>query len=333
MKKYLLPEVGQYYKACLHCHTTISDGTMTPEEMKKAYMAEGYSIIAYTDHDVMVPHPELAEEGFLPLNSYEIEVKEDPYLPLSSKTCHICLIALEPDNLRQVCFHRSKYLFDNSWQYVTENNYDPNEPDYERVYTPECINDIIKKARDNGFFVTYNHPVWSLENYSDYIEYNYMNAMEIVNYECFASGWPDYNENAYDDMLRAGKRIYCTATDDSHTLKGCFGGFTMIKANKLEYRAITKALEDGNFYASQGPKIHDLWFEDGIIHVDCEDVQEIRFNTGRRRAKVIKGDNGALVNSGEFEIKPEDVYVRVTITDVTGKHANTNAYFTDELFK
>ena len=34
MKKFLLPETGNYYKANLHCHTNISDGNLTPEEMK-----------------------------------------------------------------------------------------------------------------------------------------------------------------------------------------------------------------------------------------------------------------------------------------------------------
>ena len=37
MKKYLLPEGGKFYKANLHCHTTVSDGKMTPEEIKKYY--------------------------------------------------------------------------------------------------------------------------------------------------------------------------------------------------------------------------------------------------------------------------------------------------------
>ena len=39
MKKYLLPESGNFYKANLHCHTTVSDGSMTPEEVKAHYMA------------------------------------------------------------------------------------------------------------------------------------------------------------------------------------------------------------------------------------------------------------------------------------------------------
>ena len=35
---YLLPgseQKGSYYKANLHCHTTFSDGRLTPEEVKK----------------------------------------------------------------------------------------------------------------------------------------------------------------------------------------------------------------------------------------------------------------------------------------------------------
>ena len=35
MKKFLLPESGNYYKANLHCHSTYSDGRLTPEELKE----------------------------------------------------------------------------------------------------------------------------------------------------------------------------------------------------------------------------------------------------------------------------------------------------------
>jgi len=300
-------------------------------------MEKGYSVVAYTDHNVLIPHPELTGEDFVALNGYEIEVNQDReqegYNPHRPKTCHICLIALEPDNVKQVCFHRTRYLRKIAQEYIDIIEYDKNEPDYERYYSHEGVNDIMKKGRDNGFFVTYNHPRGSLEQYYDYIGYNYMHAMEIVNYDSILCGNPEYCEREYDDMLLSGKRIYCIATDDSHSLEGCFGGFTIIKADKLEYRTITKALENGDFYASEGPKINDLWFEDGVLHVDCENVREIRFNTGGRRAKAIRADDGEFVNSGEFNVEPNDVYVRVTITDASGKHANTNAYFTDELLK
>lgn len=133
-------------------------------------------------------------------------------------------------------------------------------------------------------------------------------------------------------MLRGGKRIYCIATDDCHKVETCGGGFTMIKADKLEYRAITNALVAGDFYASQGPSIYNLWFEDGKIHIDCSDAISITLHTQSRRAERIMAEKDSFVNTADFDVVPQDGYVRITVTDSAGKHANTNAYFTDELF-
>ncbi len=131
-------------------------------------------------------------------------------------------------------------------------------------------------------------------------------------------------------MLRCGKRIFCVATDDNHNKKNdSFGGFTMIKADKLEYKAITDALLKGNFYASMGPEIHSLVFEDGKIHIKCSEAQDICLTTASRRAQRIKG----CLTEAVFDVVPEDEYIRITVTDMQGKKANTNAYFTDELFK
>ena len=104
MRKYLFPQGFPFYKANLHCHSTASDGDFTPQELKEAYKAKGYSVIAYTDHEVMVPHPELNDPDFLALHGYEIEIMSDYPLNSSFKyrqTCHLCLIATQPD-LRQV---------------------------------------------------------------------------------------------------------------------------------------------------------------------------------------------------------------------------------------
>ena len=53
---WLLPEQGTFYKANLHAHTVVSDGKLTPEEMKREYQKRGYSVIAYTDHRVYRNH-------------------------------------------------------------------------------------------------------------------------------------------------------------------------------------------------------------------------------------------------------------------------------------
>lgn len=339
MKHYLLPPTGQFYKANLHCHTTISDGALTPEEVKRIYLEHGYSIVAYTDHDVLVPHPELNDEHFLALNGFEAEVIVTKESGLKiRKTCHLCYIAKEPDQVTMPFFHREKYFVGAGKNYVDRVRYDERHTDYERTYTPACINEMIALGKENGYFVTYNHPVWSLENYADYMAYEGMDAMEIYNHSSAAEGYPEYNAVAYDDMLRGGKRIYCVSADDNHNRQpetsgrwDSFGGFVMIKAESLDYRTITSALERGDFYASQGPHIHELTLEDGMLRVTCSGAAKICLGTGRRRAGVAYCRDGELLEEASFRLTPDDVYVRVTVIDPRGTEAYTRAYFLDEL--
>lgn len=325
MKKYLLPNNGNFYKANLHCHSTISDGVMTPEELKDKYKEKGYSIVAYTDHNIMISHPYLADKNFLPLNGYEINVN-DPIRP-GVRTCHICLIALEPDNLKQICWHRTDYYKENQQKYIEKIQFYEEEPDFVREYTPDCINEIMKQGRERGFFVTYNHPTWSCETYAEYSQYEHMHAMEITNYACRLEGHEEYNARVYDDMIRLGKNIYCIGTDDTHSKESVGGAWTMIKANKLEYRTITKALEEGHFYSSQGPEIHELWIEDNQICIRTSDVKEILFNFGTRRPKRVGAKAGETISFAAVEIASNILWIRVTVIDYEGRKANTNTYF------
>ena len=205
-----------------------------------------------------------------------------------------------------------------------------------REYTPESISKFMTLGREQGFFVTYNHPVWSLERYEDYINYNGMHAFEIQNYGCVVDGFFEYNEQIYDEMLGKGKRIFALATDDNHNHTGntdSFGGFIMIKADELEYGKITDALLKGNFYASEGPEILELYIEDGEIVGKCAPAKEIRFNTGTRAHAFNIAKEGEFVTECRMKLDPRDKYVRLTVTDHTGKHANSNAYFLDEILR
>ena len=332
MKKYLLPASGNFYKANLHCHTTVSDGSMTPEEVKAHYMAQGYSIVAYTDHDVLLDHSDLAEEGFLPLNGFETEVTEKTdRAGEMRKTCHICYIAKEPGNFTMPFYHRSKYLFGNAEWYRDRIKFDESQPDYNRSYTPECVNDMIRRAKEAGFFVTYNHPTWSLESYPQYMAYEGMDAMEIMNFGCWVGGYLEYNSRVYDDMLQGGKRIFALATDDNHSEKDACGGWIMVKAEKLDYATIMRALEKGDFYASWGPQIHEVWFEDGYVHVKCSEAARILCNFEGRKARCVENKDGSPVTEAVFHVNVTNGYFRITVVDAQGRCADTNAYFVDEL--
>ena len=336
MRKYLLPEKGNFYKANLHCHTTVSDGALTPEQVKKAYMDRGYSIVAYTDHDIMIDHSDLNEENFLALRGWEIEFDEKQGAPKHRKTCHICLIALSSENRTQICYNRTNKMIGHAGEYRDQAVFDDTLPDYEIEYSVECVNDVIRIARENGFYVTYNHPGWSLEEPHTYLSYTGMNAMEIANWCGIEDGYEDQNPQIYDYMLRAGKRIYCSATDDNHNhgknwWHDSFGGFNMIKAESLDYEVITKALVNGDFYSSMGPEIYELYAEDGRIFIKCSPAQKITAHTGARRTRSRWAYDVDSLTEASFGLTEDDVYVRFSVTDKNGKTAYTRAYFWDEV--
>lgn len=342
MKKFELS--GKAYKANLHCHTTVSDGRYTPEETKKMYMEQGYSIVAFTDHNVLLDHSDLCEDSFLALNGYELDVSEPGRAFNFTRTAHMCFIAKKQDNLTQVCYNKDKYIWGNAREYIPQLRFD--RDDYERVYSHEGVSDMMKKGRESGFFVTYNHPTWSIESYPEYSGYEGMDAMEIFNTGCDRGGWNEYNARCYDDLLRQGKRIYCVAADDNHSSGchsigtpgfDCFGGWVMIFAEKLEYNAVMKALEEGKFYcvssfSSDGPAIEEFYVEDGWVYVKTSPVKRICYMTKYRRAELQGALEGEYITEAKFRINPDDGYFRIDIMDEFGSHANTNAIFTDEIF-
>lgn len=332
MKKYLLPETGTFYKANLHSHSTVSDGEYTPEELKALYKAQGYSVFAYTDHHVMVPHPELADEAFLPLTGYELNICD--HLPFTiGCRIHMNLIALDPDNVTQPFINEGNMThpkfadrYKESMKKITT---DDSLIRYTHTYTHEYINEVMRIARERGFYVIYNHPTWSLESYPQYSGYEGMHAFEICNYAAASSGHDEHNGRVYDDLLRLNKRIFCVAADDTHKQKDLFGGFTMIKADKLDYKTITNALVAGNFYASEGPIIHKLWYEDGEVHITFDPAKRVLFGCGSRQKKIAEGED--LITEASFTVPEECIYFRLTVVAENGDRAYTNAYFLDEL--
>lgn len=82
----------------LHCHTTYSDGTLTPAELAAAAAASGVRALAITDHDTVSGW----DEAFAAANLYGIEIV--PGLELSTvhngRSLHILGFYPDPNKLR-----------------------------------------------------------------------------------------------------------------------------------------------------------------------------------------------------------------------------------------
>lgn len=315
MKTWLLPEKGNFYKANLHCHSTVSDGRWSLEKLKEEYQKRGYSVIAFSDHDYCHSHPELNDGSFLALTSFEADISDN---------------VVESSHYRR-CYHLN-CIAKNELSDGAEILPTPNYRDL------GAINEYIAKMNEKGFLVSFNHPNWSLQNVNDYAGLKGLFASEIYTHAAYVEGIDSNQEMAYDHILRAGNRIRCLMTDDNHDefpadhpLNDSFGGYVVIKAQALAYPEIISALEAGNFYSSMGPEIYSLYVENNRLYVECSPARSINMTTAGRRCGVARAAAGQTITRADFAIEPDDGYVRLQITDREGLRANTNAFFIDGL--
>lgn len=317
-RKILLNPEGNWYKANLHCHCTVSDGEWTAAKNKEEYQKQGYSVIAFTDHMDYQRHTELDDDTFLTIGAFEANV-DAPADQFPSW------------NTRPV-YHLNFY------DTCPEGRDCKAVPMPEQVYTIENVNQYIKARKDEGFLCCYNHPWWSVQTYEDYIPLENLDFFEIYNHGCELDGLYGYAPQSYDELLRTGHRVHCFATDDNHDRaplgsprNDSFGGFTMIQAESLTYPAIMDALKKGNTYASMGPEIHGLYLEGNRLTIECSPVEKIYLITEGRDGQWVAVHPGETLTTASFDLTGNEGYVRIQIRDGHGLYANTNAYFVNEL--
>lgn len=344
MKKYLLPQSGDFYKANLHCHSDYSDGQLTPEELKRLYKGAGYSVLAITDHEGIFDHSYLNDDSFLTIPGYERELNDETHYDErygwdSVRTTHLCIYPKDPKQLKCVAadpeFVHPKFRWMHTPELKEKMEY-IGEPFY---FTPSVkdVNHIIAEANKNGFLVTFNHPEWSQQPYEVFSQYKGMFAMEVHNTGCTLSGFNDSTSVFYDMMLRNGNKLFCIAADDNHNdhpidspYSDSLGGWVMIKADELTHAAVINALEQGNFYSSTGPEIHELFIEDGAVHISTSPASRIKIFTGNRYTRCQISESGDLTYA-RFSLPKVCGYFRLEVQDRFGKTAYTNACFEEEL--
>ncbi len=332
---YLISPDKKQFKANLHCHSTLSDGNLTPEELKAAYKSHGYSVLAITDHEATNDFTAMTEPDFLMLTGYEAYIRPDYTYNCYVSEVHLNLLARDPHNVGIVYFHprSSRYLSEEQKAAVPKIG-----PLLEREYTPEFINNFIRCAKENGYIVTYNHPVWSMESEDRILSYEGFFSMEICNFSSLQGGTPEYNKGLYNALLRSGRRIFAHSADDNHNKapldserSDSFGGMTMILADSLEYGKIFSALEQGEMYSTMGPVFHQVSFDGEQVHVECSDVTKIFCHYGAKAPVCAKAEPGQTITAASLTLPEGAPFVQISIMDKDGHFADTRGFFRDEL--
>ena len=305
---------GQWFKGNLHAHSTNSDGQLTPEEVIEWYRSRGYHFLALTDHRVPSETWSVAED-FITLSGIEMD-GIDPTVGIF----HLIGLGFKraPD--------LSCYKEDSSWQ-----------------ETILGMQEMINSLRAAGACVFLGHPYWSGEMSKDLLDMEGCFGLEIWNGACEVWDCKGISTVHWDDLLAAGRRLWGLGTDDCHWLPGRSDaglGWVWVKAAELTQGAILDALEQGHFYASSGPQIHDLQLEGDEIYVRCSPAVAIDFiGNGPLCHRVVAPPGETLTEAryklGERYPGSEKFlrYVRVACQDTLCRWAWSNPIFFDNTIK
>lgn len=288
---------GKFYRGNIHGHSNRSDGKLSPEDVVKAYRAQGYDFIAITDH-------------FMDYYGFPI-TDTTPFRTDDFTT----IIGAE--------LHHGEIKVGGLWHILAVGLPFDFAP-YTESETPA---DVVKRALDAGAYVAIPHPNWSTLTIDDAISLGKVHGVE-----CFNGTSDRYNDRAYswhyiDVLVATGHRISAPAVDDSHfepDRDDFARGWLHVKAEELSPDALVEALKKGHFYSSTGPQIHNIAVTGKEkLRVECSPAQAIQVTGVGPWTDRLDGHG---VTEHEFDISKwrKHDYFRVTVIDRYGARAWSN---------
>lgn len=312
-----LPLEGKknWYKGNLHCHSTMSDGRFTPEQLAARYKENGYSFLAFSEHELYTDWENFNREDFIIIPAIERSA----------------------DN-QKMNFHI--HGIQGSSEYRKNSKKEPLKHNMRLPYVAwegkESVQQVIDELRDTGNLVMFNHPVWSKNELEDMLNVDGYFALEIFNYGCEEENKTGLSTIYWDSLLRRGKKVWGIATDDNHNRNyfdeapnewDSYGGWVCVKANELSRDAVSDALLHGSFYASSGPKIYNYGIRNGEAFVECSPVDRVYFISYDKRGYSRRNKAGGLITKATYPLSGSENYIRIECQDKNGKTAWTNPMF------
>ncbi len=189
---------------------------------------------------------------------------------------------------------------------------------------------LIDAVGENGGVSCLNHPHWSAMPISRIHELQNYQLIEIHNTLAFRNGASEGNSLIWDDLLRAGRKVWGVATDDIHHEYDLFGGWVQLWCDSNEPDCVVDALRTGRFYSTEGPRFESIEVSENAILVKTSPVESICFvyERGNHAHRVQEDEDGnrKLLKGARFDRSPE-LYVRCQIRDTSGKRAWSNPIF------
>ena len=301
------PPGGQWFKGNTHTHTTESDGDSAPEDVARWYRDHGYHFLVLSDHNVLTDIPPPAAPGEKNAQQPFILIKgEEVSDRFQGKPVHMNGLGISG----KVDPQGGESLTN-----VLQRNVDAirrvegvphiNHPNFNWAFSTA----ELQQVRNNRLLEIFNgHP-------------------QVNN---LGGGGVPGLEQVWDALLSSGTMIYGIAVDDAHNFKqpgnpavaGPGRGWVMVRADRLDGRAILQALEAGQFYASTGVELSDytVTARSMTITIKQDTWAKYRVQFIGRGGRVL---HEALESPAEYVFRGGEGYVRAKILESNGRVAWT----------
>lgn len=247
---------GKWFKGSLHCHTTNSDGAFSPTEVLRMYRENGYDFVAITDHGKVTKVAQKSE-AMLPITGKELSVGKSR----AEENYHVVGVGMEGN---------------------------PKRPDGNG---PGAVGRAIEAIVDQGGLAFIAHPYWSGLVTEDMAGLKGHHGIEIFNTGCEAEVGKGFSVVHWDQLLSLGEMTNGIAVDDAHRYVyppyDAMGGWVWAKADELSCEGIMKALREGSFYSSMGPK---------IVLVEIDRTLKVKCSCARKVSMISHNGSGMVVD-------------------------------------
>ncbi|MFZ0322876.1 MAG: CehA/McbA family metallohydrolase [Actinomycetes bacterium] len=314
-------ESGEWLKCALHTHSTVSDGTLSPQHLAASYEDAGFDVLAITDHWRLTAVEPTDRLLTVPAAELGWDIAHPRY-PRQSAEFLVYGIDHVPDDPGG---NRD------NWMFNAEENWE--------ARTFPDLTAGVRWADAQGAVVYVAHPYWNHLDPEDIATQEGFVGLEVFNGSAHLEDGRGDSSVWWDTLLGRGRQVFGIGTDDQHYPLFELGtAWTMVKAAERTQHAVLDALRNGQSYFSHGPSIHDVSVDGSAVEVSCSPARSVRLQMeeehgvsvtvgrgGRRQGQILQTDGSGLITRARLETARDNPrYRRVTVVDAAGNQAWSN---------
>lgn len=187
------------------------------------------------------------------------------------------------------------------------------------IHKVTSLQDGVNKTLATGGVPILNHPEEPPVSATTFIKTEGLNHFEVFNGDN-PQDTPAC-EKLWDSVMSdpGGRIVYAVASDDNHYKKSKVGrGWIMVDSPSLTKEDIEEYIRRGDFYASTGIVLNRYQITDKSISVETQNGALIIFIG--KNGKILSSVKGS---SASYQIKGNESYIRIKISNYTGEMAWT----------